>query len=159
APSSDAKEFAGTAPAAADETNQSLVAGLRAWLKTKLPEYMVPAVFVVLPFLPLTPNGKVDRKALPPPEQGRSEKTAAFAGPRTSTEQVLCEIWCEVLGLDECGVNDNFFELGGHSLLAVQVIARLREKAQVELSIRHFFDMPTIASLAQVVESLLIEEI
>ena len=142
-----------------DTPHASLVPMLRTWVRGKLPEYMMPAVFVSLPALPLTPNGKVDRKALPPPEQGRPMLDKDFVGPRSSTEEMLAEIWREVLGLDRVGVHDNFFELGGHSLMAIQVISRLREIAQVELSMHHFFDRPTIASLADIIEGILIREI
>ena len=132
---------------------------IRNHLKGKLPEYMVPAVFVPLPVLPLTPNGKVDRKALPAPEQVRPALNESFVAPRTSTEQMLAQIWCEVLGLDKAGVQDNFFELGGHSLMVIQVISRLRETVQVELPMDRFFETPTIAALGEVIESMLVQEI
>jgi acyl carrier protein len=132
---------------------------LRVWLKRKLPEYMVPTAFVSMPALPLNPNGKVDRKALPPPEQLRPALNETLVGPRSATEIMLTEIWCEVLNLKQVGVFDNFFELGGHSLMAIQVISRVRETAQTELPMHHFFDQPTIASLGEVIEAKLIQEI
>ena len=102
---------------------------LRSFLKQKLPEYMVPSAFVFLDTLPLTPNGKVDRKALPAPDQNRPEAEESYVAPRTPVEELLAEIWAEVLKLDKVGVHDNFFELGGHSLLATQVISRVRKRS------------------------------
>lgn len=132
-------------------------AELRTFLKDRLPEYMVPSVFVVLDELPLTPNGKVDRKALPNPD-GTTAKPVD-AAPRTTTELILAEIWCEVLDLPAVGVHDNFFELGGHSLMVTKVLARLREKVQVDLPMRVLFEAPTIAALSLLVEEALVEEI
>ena len=132
---------------------------LRDFLKTKLPDYMIPAAFVFLEALPLTPNGKVDRKALPAPEQVRPEQGEPFAAPGTPTETALVEIWREVLRVERVGVHDNFFELGGHSLLMTQIILRLRDAFQVELPMRKFFESPTIAELSAAVEELLAEEI
>lgn len=134
-------------------SNQSLIAyvvgettaDLRAYLRTKLPEYMVPAQFVWLETLPLTANGKVDRRALPTPDRLPTEAIA----PRTDIEQQLAEIWTTVLGLQQVGISDNFFELGGHSLLATQLIAKVRDTFQVDLSLRCLFQAPTIAALAQ----------
>ncbi|MBD0265894.1 MAG: amino acid adenylation domain-containing protein, partial [Tolypothrix sp. Co-bin9] len=118
---------------------------LRDFLKQKLPDYMVPAVFVMLKTLPLTSNGKVDRKALPTPEQVRPELEAKFVAPRTEVEQVVAEIWAEVLRLEKVGIYDNFFDLGGHSLLLTQVTSRLYQAFGVELSLRQLFATPTIA--------------
>src|SRR5439155_19149626 len=132
---------------------------LRAWLKSKLPEYMLPSLFVPLEAMPLTPNGKVDRKSLPALEQVRPALQENFVAPRTSTETMLAEIWCEVLGLDKVGVHDNFFELGGHSLMVIQVISRLRETVQLELSMQQFFETPAITALAEVIEGILVREI
>ena len=110
---------------------------LRTYLKTLLPEYMIPSAFVFLEALPLTPNGKVDRKALPPPTG--NEQDVAKVAPRTPLEEALAEIWCEVLGFEHVGAHDSFFALGGHSLLATQVISRIRKVWQVELSVRVVF--------------------
>jgi len=132
---------------------------LRAWLRGKLPEYMVPGNFVRLPAMPLTPNGKIDRKALPAPEQVQQPSKHAFVAPRTSTEDVLAEIWCEVLGRERVGIDENFFEIGGHSLRAIQVISRVREIIQVELSMRDFFESPTIEALAGIIADALVREI
>lgn len=126
---------------------------LRSYLKEKLPEYMVPAFFVSLTELPLTPNGKVDRRALPAPERAEAEQS--FAAPRTVVEELLVAIWRQVLQLDRVGIHDNFFHLGGHSLLATQVLSRLRQTFGVELPLRALFEFPSVAGLAQQVESRL----
>jgi acyl-CoA synthetase (AMP-forming)/AMP-acid ligase II/acyl carrier protein len=121
---------------------------LRDFLKEKLPDYMVPSVFVVLDTLPLTPNGKIDRKALPAPDTGRLYPEHAFVAPRTPIEEMLAGIWCEVLELSQVGIHDNFFELGGHSLVATQVISRLRKVFEVEIPLRTLFESPTVEKLA-----------
>ena len=127
------------------------VSALRDFLQQKLPEYMVPAVFVPLATLPLTPNGKIDRQALPAPDQTRPVLEKAFVPPRTPVEAEVARIWAEVLGLERVGVHDNFFELGGHSLLAAQVIYRLREAFLVDLPLPSLFEAPTVAGVAAVV--------
>ena len=133
---------------------------LRTYLQEKLPDYMVPAAFVMLESLPLTPNGKVDRRALPAPELLRPQTDEAFVGPRTPVEEALARIWVEVLGIDQVGVHDNFFtELGGHSLLATQLISRVRNTFQIELPLRHIFEAPTVAKFALVIEDALLTEI
>jgi acyl carrier protein len=121
---------------------------LRNFLKSKLPDYMMPSIFVTLDALPLTPNRKVDRRALPPPDGSRSEMEEAFVAPRTPVEVALAGIWAEVLGVERVGIHDNFFELGGHSLLATQVISRVRSAFQIELPLRTLFESPTVAGLA-----------
>ncbi len=125
---------------------------LRSFLKEKLPEHMVPALFVLLDALPLMPNGKVDRRALPAPDRTRPELGKAFVAPRTPTEEVLSEIWAQVLDIERVGIHDNFFDLGGHSLLATQVVSRIREAFQVELPLRRLFEVPTVAGLAESIE-------
>ncbi|HEX8338672.1 MAG TPA: amino acid adenylation domain-containing protein, partial [Pyrinomonadaceae bacterium] len=124
----------------------------RDFLRERLPDYMVPSVFVRLDKLPLTPSGKVDRRALPAPEAA-GEEGADYVAPRTPTEEVLAGIWCEVLGRERVGVGENFFEAGGHSLLATRVASRVREAFEAELPLRAFFTHPTVESLAQLVES------
>ncbi|MFL5348129.1 MAG: amino acid adenylation domain-containing protein, partial [Hyalangium sp.] len=119
---------------------------LRAFLKQRLPEYMVPSAFVHLEALPLTSHGKVDRKALPAPDS-RPELAQAFVAPRNDVEQKLASIWAEVLRLERVGIHDNFFELGGHSLLATRAISRIRGTFSVELPLRDLFDAPTVATL------------
>jgi acyl carrier protein len=126
---------------------------LRVFMKSKMPEYMVPSAFMLLEALPLTPNGKVDRKALPPPEGGQHPNLEdTFVAPRDELEERLAGICSEVLGIPLVGIHDNFFELGGHSLLATQVTSRLRDALQVELPLRDLFEAPTVALLAQRVE-------
>ena len=124
---------------------------LRDHLRVKLPDYMVPSVFVTLDTLPLTPNGKVDRKALPAPTMYRQEDR--YVAPRTPIEEGLAEIWQQVLRLEQVGIHDSFFELGGHSLLATQVISRVRATFQVELPLRALFEAPTIAGLAERIDA------
>ncbi|MEH2284582.1 MAG: amino acid adenylation domain-containing protein [Nostoc sp.] len=125
---------------------------LRRYLQEKLPNYMVPAVFVILNSLPLTPNGKVDRQNLPAGDRTRPDLEETFLAPRNPIEETLAVIWTELLALKEIGVNDNFFYLGGHSLIATQILSRVREVFQVELSFNHIFENPTIAGLAQLIE-------
>jgi acyl carrier protein len=107
---------------------------------------------VFLDPLPLTPNGKIDRKALPAPDQNRPEPEESYVAPRTAVEELLAEIWAEVLKLDKVGIHDNFFDLGGHSLLATQVISRVRNTFQVEVVVRSLFEMPTVVGLANAIE-------
>jgi acyl carrier protein len=126
---------------------------LRDFLKRKLPEYMMPSAFVILDTLPLTPNGKIDRQTLPAPDQVRPELANTFVAPRTEAEEIIAEIWAELLGLEQVGIYDNFFELGGHSLLATQIISRLRDVFQIELPLRTLFETPSVAELATLVET------
>ncbi|MFL9458760.1 amino acid adenylation domain-containing protein [Tolypothrix bouteillei VB521301_2] len=111
---------------------------LKHFLEEKLPDYMVPAVFVILDCLPLTPNGKVDRKNLPVPDRTRPDLEESFIAPRNHIEEKLALIWAELLGLEQIGVNDNFFHLGGHSLIATQMLSRIREVVAVELSFQRY---------------------
>ncbi|MGE5672824.1 MAG: amino acid adenylation domain-containing protein, partial [Mycobacterium leprae] len=122
---------------------------LRLFLKQQLPDYMLPAAFVILAELPLTANGKIDRGALPAPEVLTASE--AHAAPRTPLEAALMGIWCEVLGVGRVGIDDNFFALGGHSLLAVKLLARIQAEFGVELPLRALFTHPTVADLAPVI--------
>ncbi|MBW4672725.1 MAG: amino acid adenylation domain-containing protein [Desmonostoc geniculatum HA4340-LM1] len=138
---------------------QSLAPLLRKFLKTKFPDYMIPAAFVFMEEFPLTSNGKINRRALPLPDASQRNLEVAFVTPRTPTEQELATIWAEVLKLKQIGIHDNFFELGGHSLLATQVISRLRETFSIEFPLRYLFENPTIAELAQKVINQQIEQV
>ena len=129
---------------------------LRAYLKEKLPEYMIPSAFVFLAALPLTPNGKVDRQSLPSAENSVLDESN-YVAPRTPTEEVLVGIWSRIFHTDKLGINDNFFDIGGHSLLATQVIARMREIFHVDLPMRNLFRTPTIAGIAPAIEAAMQE--
>jgi len=123
---------------------------LRGYLEQRLPEYMIPAAIVTLEQLPLTPNGKIDLKALPVPDL-QAALAEGYEAPRTDLETRLAEIWAEVLGLKQVGINDNFFALGGNSLLATRIITRLPEAMQLELPLRQMFAAPTVAGFAQLI--------
>ena len=118
---------------------------LRAHLAQRLPEAMVPSAFVELASLPHTPNGKLDRKALPAPD---APNAVASRAPRTPAEELLCALWCEVLGVARAGIDDDFFALGGHSLLATQLVSRVRDAFSAELTVRALFEQPTPARLS-----------
>ncbi|PYJ20098.1 MAG: non-ribosomal peptide synthetase, partial [Verrucomicrobia bacterium] len=130
------------------------VSDLRSLLRQKLPDYMIPSAFVFLNALPLTPNGKVDRSKLPPPGYSRPSLDQGFVEPRSEIEELVAQVWREVLKLDKIGVYDNFFELGGHSLLATRVVARLRTNFDIDLPLRKLFELPTVAALAEHVDFL-----
>nr|WP_018682965.1 non-ribosomal peptide synthetase [Actinokineospora enzanensis] len=131
-------------------------AGLRAELARELPEHMVPAAIVVLAALPLTPSGKLDRRALPEPDFGQAGE---FAEPETETEQVIAEIWTEVLGVSPVGVEDSFFDLGGDSILSLHVTARANAAFAVNLTPRDVLTARTVRALADVVEDHVLREL
>jgi acyl-coenzyme A synthetase/AMP-(fatty) acid ligase len=121
---------------------------LRSWLQERLPDYMVPSVFIALEEIPLTPNGKVDRKRLPKPKASTRETSTPIASPRNHLEEQLVQIWSEILGVNRVGVRDNFFDLGGHSLLLIRVHARLRHELDPDVAVIDLFRYPTIESMA-----------
>ena len=123
---------------------------LQAHLKLRLPDYLVPARFVVLDKMPLTPTAKVDRRALPVPDA--APEGAEYGAPRTPEEKTLARIWEQVLRVERVGVEDDFFDLGGHSVSAMRVITQIRKSMQVDLPLRAFFEARTLASLAARVE-------
>jgi amino acid adenylation domain-containing protein len=129
------------------------IAGLRGFLKGKLPAYMLPSAVELIDKIPLNANRKVDRKALPAPQKKSVDLVQQFVVPRTDSEKKLESIWSEVLQLSPVGTLDNFFALGGHSLMAIQVISRIRKSFGIELPLRALFENPTIAELAPVIES------
>jgi amino acid adenylation domain-containing protein/non-ribosomal peptide synthase protein (TIGR01720 family) len=150
-------------PASSRQTNKRLVAyvvaeqqpgptvaDLRSYLKERLPDYMVPAVFVPLDALPLTPNGKLDRKALLEPDQTRPKTGEEFAAAQTREEKILASIWSDVLRVQLLGVHDNFFDLGGDSILSIQIVSKANQ-AGLRLTPRDIFQHQTVAALAAAV--------
>ncbi len=127
---------------------------LRAELKERLPDHMVPAGFAFLPELPLTPSGKVDRRAVAqlPAEEGRPALDVELATPRNPVEEVLCGIWSDLLGIERVGIHDDFFQLGGHSLLVARLASRVRQAFDAELSMVEIFKHPTVAEMAAAIE-------
>ena len=130
------------------------VSDLRSHMQARLPDYMLPSTIMLLELLPLTPNGKLDRRMLPRPTGVRLESEETFMPPRGPIEEALVSIWADVLRLERVGIHDHFFDLGGHSLLVTQVIGRVRQTLQVELSVRALFEAPTVATLARRIEAL-----
>jgi amino acid adenylation domain-containing protein len=126
---------------------------LRHFLAKQLPAAMMPATFVLLETLPLTPSGKVHRQALPVPAPSGPVVEDSYVAPRTPIEQQVTAIWCSLLGLERLGIHDNFFELGGHSLLAMQLLSRIRDAMHVEVSLFSFFEAPTVAGMAAILET------
>ncbi|WP_199326293.1 non-ribosomal peptide synthetase [Nostoc parmelioides] len=126
------------------------ITDLRQFLAKHLPDYMIPSQFITLDALPLTPNGKVDRQALPKPQFKTSSQTIA---PRTPTEELLLNIWQNILNLNSVGITDNFFALGGHSLLVIRLVSQIQQVFGVDISLRQIFENPTIAELATLIDS------
>jgi amino acid adenylation domain-containing protein len=121
-------------------------------LERRLPSYMVPSALVSLERIPLTRNGKIDRRALPSPSW-QQETAAGVAEPETPTEMTLAEVWLSVLGVDRVGADDNFFNLGGHSLLAARVVTQVRQRCEVDISVRALFEHPTLREFAAAVDA------
>jgi len=139
---------------AVQQAQRFSLAHLREFLKSRLPDYMLPSAFVILDALPLNTAGKIDRLALPAPDLAEAAPAATYVAPRTPTEEKLAMLWAQILKLPRVGVHDNFFEIGGHSLLATQVVSRVRQAFQIDLPLRRVFECPTIAELAEDVEAL-----
>jgi amino acid adenylation domain-containing protein len=133
---------------------EDMTSELRAFLKQKLPDYMVPSAFVVQPSLPVTANGKLDRNALPDVE-ALPETDVEFIAPRTPAERKTAELWTELLGIKRIGVLDDFFSVGGHSLHAMRLISRIRSSFEIELPLRVLFESPTLAGMAAHIERAL----
>jgi len=131
---------------------------IKAWLRARLPEPFIPARLSWLPALPRNPNGKLDRRALPTIEQAFDGEQVALVEPRSAVEKELAAIWCELLGLEQVGIDQDFFDLGGHSLLIMQGHALLRERLGVVLSLDQLFVAPTVRALALVVEERLLAD-
>jgi thioesterase domain-containing protein/acyl carrier protein len=129
------------------------ISELRDFLKSLLPEFMIPSAFVFLDALPLTANGKLNRKVLPQPDQNQYELEANFVAPRNSVEAQLAEIWCNVLKIDRVGIHDNFFELGGHSLLAVKMIIEVNKQFTIDLPLGTIYQSSNIEKLATILSS------
>ena len=130
-----------------EEDKKPSVSDLRAFLKDKLPEYMIPALYTFLPEFPLTPNGKVDRRSLPEPDKAAAAKE--YVAPRDAKETALAEIWAQVLGLERVGINDDFFDIGGDSLMVIRVVTKAN-KAGLGITTKQLFQNRTVAELAAV---------
>ncbi len=140
------KPLQGFAAAAAPEIGE--------FLRARLPEPMLPSLYVRLETLPRTVTGKIDRRALPKPSEIRPPDADAFEPPSSELEQTVAEVWCNVLHIQRTGRHDNFFDLGGHSLLATQVLNRLRSRCGIDLPLRRFLEHPTVADTANLIEEL-----
>ncbi|MGA7964300.1 MAG: phosphopantetheine-binding protein, partial [Gammaproteobacteria bacterium] len=134
------------------DASPDLATTLREHLGTRLPDYMVPAVFVRMDVFPLTPNGKLDRRALPAPAD--TPTAAERVKPRSASEALVVAAFNDVLERSDVGVFDNFFDLGGHSLLAAHMIANLRASTKVDLPLRNLFEQPTPERLAAAIDAL-----
>jgi acyl carrier protein len=124
---------------------------LRTFLARHVIEETIPNIFIHLKRLPLTLNGKVDYRGLPPWREVRQQAHGQYVAPRNPAEEILADIWTQVLEIEQIGIHDNFFALGGHSLLATQVISRIRTQFQVDLPLRTLFEAPTIAEMVAAV--------
>jgi hypothetical protein len=135
------------------EKDTKLNTTLPAYLKTKLPEYMVPVAYILMDHLPVTATGKVNRKALldSAPEKIEIDRNEASVAPRTPLEQQLLNIWSELLHVAAIGIHDNFFEIGGQSLLATRLMVCIRERIQPDFALQTVFEAPTIAALAETI--------
>jgi acyl carrier protein len=124
------------------------IAELRVWLRERLPDYMVPQAFVTLKKMPVTVNGKIDRRALLALEALEFVRDKEIIEPQTETKIAVAEIWREILHVEQVSVDDNFFEVGGHSLMATRLMSQVTKRFAVEVSLRRFFEAPTVEALA-----------
>ena len=131
--------------------NKPELGELRRWLQQSLPDFMIPASFVVLDEFPLTPNGKIDREALPAADGAKLSVATEYVAPRNQTETDIAAVWTALLDVDKVGIHDNFFELGGHSLLATQLVARIRDQLHTVVQLRDVFAGPTVAEIAALI--------
>jgi len=138
----------------AENPPADLVGQLRALVRAAMPEYMVPAHFVMLKALPRTHNGKLDRKAMPAPSLGDGLPSAVAVDPRTPSEEMVASVFRGVLGRTDFGVFDNFFDLGGHSLMAARIMFQLRAASGLDLPLRVLFERPTVSALAEAIDAL-----
>lgn len=136
-----------------DKTSPLSLSALRRELKEQLPEYMIPAAFVLLDEIPLTTNGKLDLKALPKVDRTTLQPDETFSPPRTATEKIVADIWANVLGLPQVGATDNFFQLGGHSLLATKAVSQIKQTFKLEVPLLALFESPTVREFSAVVEA------
>jgi amino acid adenylation domain-containing protein len=135
--------------------SENFISDLRHYLKDKLPDFMVPSVFVVMEKLPMTPNGKIDRKALPEPEiilKSESGNDSTVLLQQSTTEETLVDIWKEILNINKVGTRDNFFEIGGHSLIGVRMFIEIEKRLGVKLNLQSLFKSPTIEDLSKVID-------
>ncbi|NQZ11222.1 MAG: amino acid adenylation domain-containing protein, partial [Algicola sp.] len=135
-----------------DADEQDDVSELRVYLSDRLPEHMVPSAFILLAQLPLTANGKLDRKALPEPDLNTQQ--SVYVAPGSDLEKTVCEIWQDVLGIEQVGLNDNFFELGGHSLLAMKLVGQISQQLAVDIPIKVLFEGPVLAQFTTAILQL-----
>ncbi|OQY29315.1 MAG: hypothetical protein B6244_04175 [Candidatus Cloacimonetes bacterium 4572_55] len=140
------------------EINDLSGSELRRFLQQSLPNYMIPAVIILLDSFPLTPNGKIDRRALPTPEFSRQDSTKGFVSPLDDFDRQLARLWEEVLDVRPIGMTDHFFELGGHSLLATRLISGIQESFRIKLPLRELFDKPTISELSRKIKLTIQEQ-
>jgi amino acid adenylation domain-containing protein len=124
---------------------------LQSYLQTKLPNYMIPEVWVELETIPLTPNGKIDKKALPDPQA--SHRQGEYVAPQNQTQQTLAEIWQDLLNIERVGISDNFFALGGHSLLAMRLVSSIRKELGQEIGVKELFTYPSIEELSDYLQT------
>ena len=147
-------------PEVADDSGVKKIEGaeLRSYLLERLPQYMVPGIYIQLDKFPLTPSGKIDRKAFPEPPGERPTSLIEFVSPRNAVEEIVAGVWMEVLGIEKIGVHDNFFDLGGHSLKATQLLSRLRQTFDIDLALREVFEAPTVAGTSVAISTALAEK-